>query len=269
LALDLDGTLVRDDGAIDPRDLAAVHAAMHAGVVVTIATGRLSSGTLESALALGVDVPMICADGSALVCSHSGLLLEEEPIAPAAVDRVLATLADRPIAPFVFEYDGAHGDARGERVSRYVIAWASRLTRHPRLRDALERRSRATGTLLAVGIGAREEVEEARRELAGQTGLDIGTFCLQGDDWALRVQNRGSSKGAGLSRLAQRLGIPRTRVAVVGDWYNDLSMFAWAGRSFAMGQAPEAVRLAATDALASTARTGGGVAEALGRWLEG
>jgi hypothetical protein len=51
----------------------------------------------------------------------------------------------------------------------------------------------------------------------------------------------------------------------VGDWLNDLPMFQVAGRSFAMGQAPDAVKSAATDVLDATATTGGGIAEAARR----
>jgi hydroxymethylpyrimidine pyrophosphatase-like HAD family hydrolase len=73
----------------------------------------------------------------------------------------------------------------------------------------------------------------------------------------------GCDKGQMLAELARRLGMPRTRVAAVGDWLNDLGMFGFAGRSFAMGHAPTSVRNAATDVLRSTSRAGGGIAEAI------
>jgi hydroxymethylpyrimidine pyrophosphatase-like HAD family hydrolase len=72
-----------------------------------------------------------------------------------------------------------------------------------------------------------------------------------------------------LRRLAERTGLPTTRIAVVGDWLNDLGMFRYAGRSFAMGQAPTVVKQAATDVLRSTSSAGGGIAEALAAILAG
>ncbi len=42
-------------------------------------------------------------------------------------------------------------------------------------------------------------------------------------------------------------------------------MFEVAGRSFAMGSAPDAVRAKATDVLACPAGAGGGIAEAIRR----
>ena len=46
---------------------------------------------------------------------------------------------------------------------------------------------------------------------------------------------------------------------------NDIPMFEVAGRSFAMGQAPDEVKSRATDVVAETAETGGGVAAAIER----
>ncbi|MDP9002276.1 MAG: HAD family hydrolase, partial [Myxococcota bacterium] len=49
----------------------------------------------------------------------------------------------------------------------------------------------------------------------------------------------------------------------VGDWINDVAMFELAGRSFAMGQAPDEVKAKATDVLSQTVESGGGVAQAV------
>ena len=68
---------------------------------------------------------------------------------------------------------------------------------------------------------------------------------------------------------AARLGVPPSRVAAVGDWYNDVGMFRYAGHSFAMGHAPAAVREAATRVLRATSRLGGGVAEAIATLIAG
>jgi hydroxymethylpyrimidine pyrophosphatase-like HAD family hydrolase len=50
--------------------------------------------------------------------------------------------------------------------------------------------------------------------------------------------------------VRERLGIDRAHLVAVGDGRNDLDMLRWAGsegRSFAMGQAPDDVKAAATD----------------------
>lgn len=172
IALDLDGTLLRDDGSVDPRDVAAIRAAQRAGALVVIATGRLVHDALEIVRALPLDGPLLCADGRLVACARTGA-----PIADLALP--------------------------------------------------------AEGTP------------------------------------ATRVQAVACSKGRALAQAAARAGVRREHVAAVGDWLNDVSMLAWAGRSFAMAWAPEIVRAAATETLVSTNGAGGGVAEAVERWLGG
>lgn len=52
----------------------------------------------------------------------------------------------------------------------------------------------------------------------------------------------------GLARYAARLGIAAEQVIAFGDMPNDLSMFGWAGRAFAVGNAHPSV-IAAADAV--------------------
>jgi hydroxymethylpyrimidine pyrophosphatase-like HAD family hydrolase len=79
------------------------------------------------------------------------------------------------------------------------------------------------------------------------------------------VRAAGGTKGTALTWLAKHYGIPLEDTICVGDWLNDLTMFRVAGRSFAMGQAPDEVKAAATDVLEETHEIGGGIAMAVER----
>src|SRR5688572_14134450 len=76
LALDLDGTLLRDDGRIDPRDRDAIRRARANGCTVTLATGRVTASTMHVALSLALDAPLVCADGRIVADPRSGASLE-------------------------------------------------------------------------------------------------------------------------------------------------------------------------------------------------
>jgi hydroxymethylpyrimidine pyrophosphatase-like HAD family hydrolase len=79
------------------------------------------------------------------------------------------------------------------------------------------------------------------------------------------VRAAGATKGTALAELCRRAGCSLDEAVAVGDWVNDVPMFEVAGRSFAMGTAPDAVRAKATDVLTATALAGGGIAEAVRR----
>ena len=73
------------------------------------------------------------------------------------------------------------------------------------------------------------------------------------------------TKGTAVRWIAEREGVSLEHTVCVGDWINDIPMFEVAGRSFAMGQAPDEVKSKATDILTETAESGGGVASAIER----
>jgi hydroxymethylpyrimidine pyrophosphatase-like HAD family hydrolase len=72
-------------------------------------------------------------------------------------------------------------------------------------------------------------------------------------------------KGTAIDWLAAHYQITPEEIVVVGDWLNDVPMFRRAGRSFAMAQAPDDVKGAATDVLVADSKSGGGIAEAAER----
>ena len=271
LAIDMDGTLLRDDKGVADVDAAAIRTAARHGIAVTIATGRLVTGALPTARRLGLTQPLICADGGLLVDATTGAALERRSIATAHAHAALAALQSHNLTPFIFSADAIHCERSGERLRPVVDTWTESLLIHDSLAAAAGWQG-PEGVSVTVGVGQREDVERAAAHLRSVHGdtLDTVHFALRGlSVWAVRSLARGCDKGDMLARLAARLEVPRERVAAVGDWYNDLGMFAYAGRSFAMGQAPEAIHQAATDRLAATSVEGGGIAEAIAALIAG
>ena len=83
----------------------------------------------------------------------------------------------------------------------------------------------------------------------------------------LEVFDRAVSKWTGIAWLAAERGVPRTRVAAIGDEINDLAMVREAGLGVAMGNAIPAVRDAAARHAPTNAEDG--VAHAIDRILAG
>ena len=63
--------------------------------------------------------------------------------------------------------------------------------------------------------------------------------------WSAEVVAEGVSKGAALTTLAGRLGVPMAQVCAIGDSGNDVSMIRAAGLGVAMGNASADVRAVA------------------------
>lgn len=267
LALDLDGTLLRADGGLDPRDAAAVRHALGLGVAVTLATGRLATGALPTSRALGIEWPLVCADGVLLACGRTGCVLEQRPLAASAVESSLRAVVEHGLAPFVFLAGAIHGESSCGELRALVRTWTEDIVLHERLIPAGSWPGEPVATVF--GVGSRERAESAARLVERSCGRDaeVAAFGLRHDAWAVRVRPPGCDKALMLARLAERLGVEREHVCAIGDWLNDVAMLSWAGRGFAMADAPDDVRRAAREAVQARRGEGGGVAEAIARWL--
>jgi Cof subfamily protein (haloacid dehalogenase superfamily) len=267
LALDLDGTLLRRDGSVDPRDVAAIRRARDAGVRVTIATGRLVLGALPTARALDFEEPMICGDGATLASATTGEVIDGHPVDATTTEGLVRALLDHGLVPFVFHHGEIHADEAARRYHGWMKIWSETIHYHATFAEAAA--WRADGHVaMTLGLGEDAAVDAAHASIEASFGPRLShTRFGFAERHFLRSHRSECSKGAALARLSERLGIAREDCAVVGDWWNDVSMFGWAGRSFVMRGAPEEVCATASDRLRTPAGEGGGVAEAIDRWL--
>ncbi len=230
------------------------------GVLPIVATGRFPKGALEPARQLGFGLPVICADGAALLEVEGGVRVNGcRTLSPA---RALGELCRRHgLRLFEFSHDALYFDELDAEHLPYVARWSGG-SRH-------RSSARAERVLMSLGLGERTRVERA---LAAARALGCGNFSAETFElapaiWALKFRHARASKGLTLLRIARRLGVPRLRIAAVGNGYNDLSLFAAAARSYCMGDAPLSVRHGAAHVLRANGASGGGVAEAIGLLL--
>jgi Cof subfamily protein (haloacid dehalogenase superfamily) len=267
LAVDLDGTLVRRDGVIHELDRAAIARLRRAGVPVTIATGRLYSGTRDVARTAAITGPIACVDGSHIVDSRDHTSLCSSVIAGDSALAVRRIIERHGAPSFLFAQDSIVHDELGQPFASYVSGWSPQISRvdkvttHPYWEHE-------QGVHAVVCVGTREQIEGSRAELEEslpRAALILSFALERGGLYGMVVRAAGSTKGTAVAWIAAHYGCTPSEVVAVGDWLNDVPMFKVCGRSFAMAQAPKAVKEAATDQLKAHTNEGGGIAEAVAR----
>jgi Cof subfamily protein (haloacid dehalogenase superfamily) len=264
LAVDLDGTLLRRDGRVDDRDVAAIRGLAAAGVTVTIATGRLRTGSVAAARACGIAGTIACCEGSHLVDVAGTRTLFHHPIGDDAAAAMRAAFGAAGLAAFVFDAEGIHHDRAGAPYAGYVSTWSTNL----RVVDtALHDDAWRGPALAAVAVGEADAIAAVATTLHARADVFAVSFAVSAvsGKHAILARAAGASKGTALAALCAEAGCGVEEAVVVGDWFNDVPMFEVAGRAFAMGTAPDVVRDAATDLLEAPAGMGGGIAEAIAR----
>ena len=184
--------------------------------------------------------------------------------------RSARALANAKAATFVFARDAIGHDAAGAPYVGYMSTWSTdvRVTDDVYEHDLW---AAEEGVTAVVALGPREPLEQAVRQLQREApdAVFVALFPLRrgphGGTWAVMVRAGAVTKGTAVRWIAEREGVSLADTVCVGDWINDVPMFEVAGRSFAMGQAPDEVKSAATDVLTETAEAGGGVATAIER----
>ena len=268
LAVDLDGTLLDPTGTPHAHDVKAIHAALAAGIAVSIVTGRLYSGTRGTVEVLGLRGAVACADGSHLVRASDHTTLVHIGVRDPQAETLRSAFERAGVATFVFARDAIGHDLAGVPFVDYVATWSSdvRVVENVFLHELW---AADEGVTAVVAVGSRESVTsvvaELERELPG--AVIAAAFPMRRGShvglWAMIVRSSIGTKGTALRWIAEHEGIALADTVCVGDWINDVPMFDVAGRSFVMGQAPAEVKARATDILRMTSEQGGGVAHAL------
>ncbi|WP_394845653.1 HAD hydrolase family protein [Pendulispora brunnea] len=263
LAVDLDGTLLDAHGNPHPRDAEALRALVERGTHVSIITGRLYSGTRASVLTLGLSGPTGCVDGSHMVSAATHTTLMHHGIQGPHSEALRRIFERAAPATFVFARDAIVYDETGDPYLGYVATWSSDVQRSVRVCEHAVWEERE-GITAVVAVGTADQISEAASGIQDELRdiAQVAMFPIRRilGAWGLIVRASGGNKGSALEWIAEHHGISLEETVSVGDWLNDIPMLTKAGRSFAMGQAPDEVKNAATDVLPETSDEGGGVA---------
>lgn len=238
LLLDLDGTLITDEGRIRPRTLAAIQAAHARGVRVMIATGRSELGVAAVLSELAMDTPAVVFNGAGLFCPVEKRLLEERLLSARVVARCFEYAERSGLMP-VIQVAGAkyaphprddHEERalRGLEGMRYVPF--DELPREYVIRVTFFSDRHADSDTLAA------EVEGSIAQPLHLTHFPLNALATHRDSalFVVDVQPPCRGKGEALRVLAERYGIAAERVVAVGDADNDLPMLERAGLAIAM-----------------------------------
>lgn len=244
VALDIDGTVLHEDGTLTDAVVHEVHRLRDAGHEVMLATGRSVAMTLPVLERLDIAPHYV-------VCSNGAITLARDPEAPTGyrrehVETFDATDVLTRIRPHLTQANYAVEDETG--VYRYTGWFPDGALGAISHEVPFEELCREPATRVVV-ISPGHAMEEflAAVELMGlhQVSYNVGWTA-----W-LDIAPDGVNKSTALERVRDALGIPGERVMTVGDGRNDIEMLAWAssigGRGVAMGQAPEEVVAAASE----------------------
>ncbi|WP_426564438.1 HAD family hydrolase [Angustibacter sp. McL0619] len=231
VATDLDGTIVRADGTVSERTVAALQACLDAGLLVVYVTGRPMRWMAEVVDQTGHRGVALCGNGAVVYDLAAEQVLAARTLSPEVAVRVAALLREAmPDAQFAVE------TLAGFRLEPgFQPHWDDAVRFRPFPEGDL-------GQLLADDPGllkllCRSESRLAddmlARAIPALDGIAAPTHSNP-RDCLLEISALGVGKASALADLAAEHGIDPADVVAFGDMPNDLDMLAWAGRGYAM-----------------------------------
>jgi len=228
LALDLDGTLFRDDRSVSARSIAALEACRREGLSVAIATARpfvAVKGRLDARLSSGV--PWICSNGALIYEDEQCVYTDAVP--PDTAREVLQRLASQAELTVSMEmagnlYINKHLDmgpipCEVAELARIVDAPVTRIqvTKGPDFQEQVVLPELPKGCAVRASDGGR----------------------------SAQILSPTATKENGLQALLERLGLGFENVMAFGDDVTDMEMLQRSAVGVAMGNAvPEVLAIA-------------------------
>jgi Cof subfamily protein (haloacid dehalogenase superfamily) len=254
IALDMDGTLLNEEGTISLENKEAILHAQSLGHIVVIATGRSYMDAERQLRLADLECPVVSLNGAVVTLPDRSLAastpLNKEDIIPA-----LRWMNEVPELYYeVYTEDNVYVEldkrVRLEKLSALKeeevpeeVGWLLKAMIDQQFQQAAvtyvesmeEIWSKADNVIyktLAFSLN-RELLKEASARFAAIPGLIITASHVNN----IEINHKDANKGAGVGMLAAHYGIPAGQVAVMGDSYNDLPMFEMAGYRIAMENA--------------------------------
>ena len=222
--LDLDGTLLNNNGEIPQNIIEIISELQKKGVMFSIATGRLFSSVKQFSDLLGINIPLITLDGTLIKYPFENKNIYQSFITSSNVKRAI-TLADK----YFLRIALCHPEAIYYTEENVLIP--NILEKFGAKYQFVHSYDNYLLNVLEIVIAGdyKDTLRFVEKKMIFPYTFGVRTLFYKsqshGGIYYLEIRNAGSSKGKGLKYLSKHLNVKISDIAVLGDWYNDRPLF--------------------------------------------
>ena len=241
---DLDGTLLKNDGSVGIETKKLIRELHNYDVLFSFATGRLHSAVTDIAKDLEIKNPIISLDGSVIKDFPSGETIFESFLKKKYVEKAVKYADDYLLNVALCHSDAIYYTEFNTVIPKLLNKFGAKYKEVSSYENLLDK------TLEIVFAGDnKESIEFVKDKFTFPYAFDCNASYYRSQSkrglFYLDIRRAGSSKGKGLKRLLKYLNIKSHQAVVMGDWYNDISMFESDAIKVAMANSiPELIRSA-------------------------
>ena len=221
---DLDGTLLKNDGSVGVETKKLIRELHKYDVLFSFATGRLHSAVTDIAKDLEIENPIISLDGSLIKDYPSGETIFESFLKKKYVEKAVKFADDYLLNVALCHSDAIYFTEFNTVIPKLLNKFGAKYKEVSTYNNLMDQ------TLEIVFVGDnKESIEFVKDKFTFPYAFDCNASYYRSQSkrglYYLDIRRAGSSKGKGLKRLLKYLQIKTHQAVVMGDWYNDISMF--------------------------------------------
>lgn len=238
IVLDLDDTLLRDDGTISSRTKKALMTAQEAGVKVVLASGRPTFAMRAIAKELELEKFgsfILSFNGAKITNCQTGEELFSSTLSVETVHKLYEISKQEGLSALSYIDDEIITEAR----NGYTEIEAGITGMNVIQVDSFVQTVKQP-VVKVLMVEAPEKLVKVEKKLQQQLAGQLSV--MRSKPFFLEFTEAGVDKGTSLHQLIQKLGIAQQEVIAMGDSYNDLAMIQFAGLGVAMGNAPDDIK---------------------------
>ena len=257
IAVDLDGTLLDNDGKLNERTIKAARAAMDTGAKFVLSSGRMPPALRSIGLQLNVNAPAVCYNGGAVVDLATNEAIYKTPV-PIDLARDIARAAeDMGMYLHAFVHGAYIAPCYTAMTERYEsLSGVKANVVNAKISEAMDE---APMKLLILEDPAivDKALPVLQEKFAGRARI------LRSQNFLIECVDKNTSKSGALTHLCGVLGIDPSETLSFGDGQNDLDMLLWAGQSYVMDNASDKLKAASPNFRIAPSNAEQGVAQVL------
>lgn len=243
IALDLDGTLLKNDKTISPKTKKVLQKAKEEGHLVMIATGRPYRSSEMYYRELQLDTPIVNFNGA--FTHHpqqANWGFYHEPLDVKVAKDIVEACSSFQLHNIIAEVmDDVYFHYHDEKLLEIFSYGNPKITTGDLIRYLHDS---PTSMLIHT---EEDQLQKIRDHLSS-----VHAEVIEQRSWAtpwnvIEIIKAGLNKAVGLKKAANYYGIPAERVIAFGDEDNDLEMIEYAGHGIAMGNAIDQLKNIAND----------------------
>lgn len=252
---DLDGTLLTSKACLSAHSTALLQQLSAEGALFSCATARSMASVSQILAQVRMPVPVVVMNGVCIYDMQTRQYLRCEAIAADTAMQVAELLEQMQVPAFLYTMEKGSLGCFHHRLDDPVMEAyrAARPQRFDRPFIQVDSLTQAVSqqTIYITMVDKEERIRRIRDAIAPLPGLQHAFYkdVYDRDSWYLELCGAGASKRQAVEYLRNAYGFEH--VIGFGDNLNDLSLFAGCDESYAVANARQEVRAAATGVIGS------------------